>query len=181
MNTYIFTSERLGFRNWTTADSDLLFVLNSNEEVMRFFPSTQTKEQCLDFILHMQYQFQKNNFCYFAVEVLESKEFIGFIGLCEQTYEADFNPSVDIGWRILPDFWGKGYAIEGAKKVLEYGFTEANLNQIVSVAPLVNFPSISVMKKIGMSKVKTFKHPLLKDFPNLEVCVLCLITSEELN
>jgi len=169
---YIFTSERLGFRNWQLDDIDALFEMNSNEEVMRYFPTTSTKSQCEDFITRMQNQFQKNNFCYFAVEVLGSNEFIGFIGLCEQTYEIDFNPSIDIGWRLLPNFWGKGYATEGAKQCLHYAFNTLKLDEIVSVAPLINLTSITVMEKIGMQKIKTFDHPYLKKDPNLETCVL---------
>ena len=172
MNSYIFTSENLGFRNWKTSDLDELYRLNSNTEVMRFFPFTASKEQCGDFIKRMQQQFQTHKYCYFATEKLETQEFIGFVGLSLQTYEADFNPSTDIGWRLLPDFWGNGYATEGAKRCLSYGFETLNLSEIVSVAPSINIPSIKVMEKIGMQKANTFNHPLLKEYPNLESCVL---------
>ncbi|CAM1343697.1 GNAT family N-acetyltransferase [Tenacibaculum amylolyticum] len=172
MNTYIFTSERLGFRNWKESDLDVLYNLNSDPTVMQYFPAIQTKQQSLDFINRMQAQFSEKEFCYFAVEILESNELIGFIGLSEQIYEADFNPSVDIGWRLLPSSWGKGYATEGAKRCLTYAFEDLNLNEIVSVAPEINIPSITVMQKIGMIKEKSFAHPLLEDYPDLQKCVL---------
>ncbi|CAL2103248.1 GNAT family N-acetyltransferase [Tenacibaculum sp. 190130A14a] len=172
MENYLFTSDRLGFRNWKTSDIDELFELNSNEEVMRYFPSTQTKNQAKAFIQRMREQFDKNNFCYFAVETIETKEFIGFIGLSEQTYEIDFNPSIDIGWRLHPRHWGKGYATEGAKACLKHAFKTLKIKEIVSVAPAINIPSITVMEKIGMTKTKEFTHPLLKEFPKLENCVL---------
>ena len=172
MKNYLFTSERLGFRNWKTSDVNSLFELNSNNEVMRYFPAIQTKTQSESFIQRMQEQFQKNGFCYFAVEVIETQEFIGFIGISEQTYEIDFNPSIDIGWRLHPKFWRKGYATEGAKKCLEFAFKELNIKEIVSVAPTINIPSITVMKKIGMEKIKDFKHPLLKAHSELEMCSL---------
>ncbi|AUC15144.1 GNAT family N-acetyltransferase [Tenacibaculum sp. SZ-18] len=172
MKNYIFTSERLGFRKWELEDVETLHELNSNEKVMQYFPSIQTKNQSVAFIERMRKQFEQNMYCYFAVEIIESKEFIGFIGISEQTYETDFNPSVDIGWRVLPKYWGKGYATEGAKQCLYYAFNIIKLKKIVSVAPVVNTPSITVMKKIGMQKVKSFHHPLLKDFPKLEECVL---------
>lgn len=176
MNDYIFTSERLGFRNWRADDADWFHRINSNTEVMRHFPKTYTLPQTEQLIERMQQQFNKHQFCYFAVEILATKENIGFIGLCEQTYEIDFNPSVDIGWRIHPDFWHKGYATEGAKACLHYGFEHCNLPKIVSVATKNNTPSISVMQKIGMQKVKEFKHPLLVDYPDLEDCVLYEVT-----
>ncbi len=172
INNYIFTSERLGFRDWKNTDLSLLFEMNTNEEVMQYFPTKQSKQQCEDFITRMQNQLKKLNFCYFAVELITTKEFIGFIGLNEQTYEADFNPSIDIGWRLLPKFWGKGYATEGAKACLTYGFDHLKLKEIVSVAPVINTPSIAVMEKIGMQKVKDFNHPYLTEYPTLEKCVL---------
>lgn len=172
MKNYLFTSERLGFRTWKTSDIDSLFEINSNTEVMRYFPSIQTREQTEDFILRMQQQFSENKFCYFAVELLKNSKFIGFIGLCKQTYKTDFNPSVDIGWRLHPKFWNKGYATEGANACLQYGFQQLKLNKIVSVAVKDNLPSISVMQKIGMQKVKEFKHPLLLDYPDYIDCVL---------
>ncbi|MCF2875104.1 MULTISPECIES: GNAT family N-acetyltransferase [unclassified Tenacibaculum] len=176
MQNYLFTSNRLGFRNWTDSDLDALHEINSNPEVMRYFPTILKKEQTLDFIHRMQKQFNEKKLCYFAVEIIETKEFIGFIGLSEQTYAADFNPSIDIGWRLHPNFWGKGYATEGAKRCLEYGFSQLKLKEIVSVAPIVNTPSIIVMEKINMKKVKEFKHPLLGNFPKIEACVLYKIS-----
>ncbi len=116
---YIFTSQRLGFRNWLDSDLPKMAAINADEEVMRFFPSTQTKAKTEEFIKRMQAQFEKHGFCYFAVEILESKALIGFIGLSEQTYKADFTPCVDIGWRLGRTHWGKGYATEGAKRVLQ--------------------------------------------------------------
>ena len=178
MDTYIFTSKRLGFRNWKTTDIDILFEINSNEKVMEFFPSIQTKEKTEVFIAKMQNQYAKKGFCYFAVELLETNLFIGFIGLSEQTYESDFTPAIDIGWRLHPKFWNKGYATEGAKRCLEYGFHQLKLEKIIATAPKINLPSIAVMEKIGMQKVKEFRHPLLLDFPDLVDCLLYIINSK---
>lgn len=172
MDAYIFTSKRLGFRNWTPLDIDLLYEININEEVMQFFRSTQTKKQTKNFIVRMQNQYHNKKYCYFAVDTLASKEFIGFIGLSLQTFKSDFTPAIDIGWRLHPKFWNKGYATEGAKKCLEYGFHQLNLKKIIAVAPKINLPSVLVMQKIGMTKIKEFQHPLLLAHPNLKECVL---------
>lgn len=169
---YLFTSERLGFRNWQHSDIDAMHEISSDPEVMEYFPSIQTKTHTIDFIERMQQQFNKNRFCYFAVEILSTKEFIGFIGICEQVYDVDFNPSVDIGWRLHKTFWFNGYATEGAKACLHYASQVIGLKKIVSVATKSNIPSISVMRKIGMTKVKEFEHPLLINFSDLKDCIL---------
>ena len=119
----------------------------------------------------MQNMYQERGHCYFAVDQKEDGQFIGFIGLCYQEYKANFTPGVDIGWRLDKAFWGKGYATEGAKRCLSFGFEDLGLKKIFAVAPQINQASINVMRKIGMSKVLDFKHPKLTNYPQLEDCV----------
>lgn len=169
---YIFRSERLGFRNWVDADLEPLAAINADPEVMRFFPAVQTLSQTQDFILRMQGEFAETGFCYFAVDVLSSKEMMGFIGLHRQTFVADFTPCIDIGWRLARQAWGLGYAVEGAQRVLEYGFAHLGIQEICAIAPVVNAPSVKVMQKIGMQQIKVFQHPLLAGDVQLAPCVL---------
>ena len=112
---YLFKSDRLGFRNWESPDIEKMAEINADEKVMEFFTDVATKEQTIEFIERMQKQLSDNGFCYFAVDTVENNEFIGFIGLCKQTYEADFTPCIDIGWRLNRKEWNMGYATEGAK------------------------------------------------------------------
>jgi len=169
---YVFTSERLGFRNWLSTDIENMYAINADKKVMEFFPDTLTREQTIAFMERMQKQFAENRFCYFAVDKLENHEFIGFIGLCEQTYKAEFTPCIDIGWRISHPEWNKGFATEGAKRCLAYGFNDLNIEKIVSVAPKINTKSEHIMTKIGMTKQFEFEHPLLSNDDRLRTCVL---------
>lgn len=171
-STYIFTSERLGFRNWKESDIEPLFKINSDPKVMEFFPSTQTLEQTQSFIKRMQQQYTSKGFCYFAVETLNDNSFIGFIGLSEQNFEADFTPCIDIGWRLSQNQWGKGYATEGAKRCLNFAFNTLHLESIKATCPVINKKSEKVMNKLGMTRESVFSHPLLKDYKALEECVL---------
>jgi RimJ/RimL family protein N-acetyltransferase len=172
MKNYLFTSERLGFRNWNLSDIDKMQEINSDEKVMEFFPGIPTKEQTADFVERMKKQFEDKGFCYFAVDKLENNEFIGFIGLSEQTYNTDFTPCIDIGWRIKSSEWNKGFASEGAKKCLEYALNELGLENIYSIAPKINIKSEHIMKKIGLKKQYEFEHPLLTNNDRLKTCVL---------
>ena len=172
-STYLFTSERLGFRNWYETDIDKMAAINLNPEVMEFFPKTQTREQTAVFIERMQAMLQRTGFCYFAVDTLPDGKFIGFIGLAEQTFEADFTPCIDIGWRLDTSAWYKGYATEGAKACLEYAFNELKLKRILSMAPVINKKSIHVMEKIGIKRMSYFEnHPYLLNDERLKKCVL---------
>ena len=154
------------------ADLPAMAAINSDPAVMEYFPSIPTEEQTMEFIKRMQAHYEEKGFCYFAVERLDTKELAGFIGLMEKTFESDFTPCVDIGWRLGQKHWGQGFATEGAKRCLEYAFEVAGLEEVVAICPQINLPSEAVMKKTGMQKIKTFEHPLLKDDERLRPCLL---------
>ena len=168
---YLFQSLRLGFRNWSDADLPKLAAINEDPVVMEFFPGLADRQQTAAFIERMQEMQRDKGYCYFAVDQLSDGAFIGFIGLCEQSYEAPFTPCVDIGWRLNKIYWNKGYATEGAARCLKYGFEVLGLQHIKSVAPQINLKSIRVMEKIGMHKELDFKHPKLLGHPLLADCV----------
>jgi len=167
----LFHSERLGFRPWSENDLPKMSAINADPLVMEFFPSTATIEQTEGLIKKMKKMYAEKGYCYFAVDQLEDQQFIGFIGLSEQTYEAPFTPCVDIGWRLGKQYWGRGYATEGAKRCLELDFQNLGLNNIKAVAPVINRKSIGVMEKIGMKKQMDFIHPNLIHDQRLRHCV----------
>ena len=168
---YVFKSERLGFRNWIDSDIPLMIAISGDADVMKNFPAVATPKQTTVFIERMQVMFSEKGYCYFAVDNLKDNSLIGFIGLCDQDYDVEFAPCIDIGWRLAKKYWGKGFATEGAKRCLEYAFEDLSLDNIKSTAPLVNTGSISVMEKIGMTKQLQFKHPKLLANERLVNCV----------
>jgi len=178
---YIFKSERLGFRNWRADDLTEFSKLNSDEDVMEHFPNVLTESETADFIKRLQKHYSEKKYTYFATEILETGEFIGFIGLAYQDYETEYTPATDIGWRLNQSAWGKGYATEGAKVCLEYAFNVLNLENVISTCVLQNVNSEHVMKKIGMKKMGTFNHPKLKEFPEYEHCVCYEISKPKNN
>jgi RimJ/RimL family protein N-acetyltransferase len=177
---YLFESERLAFRNWIDSDLIAMHSVNSDPEVMHYFPAVKTKEETLAFIERMQSQFAERKYCYFPVVLKASQEVIGFIGLAYQTFVAPFNPSVDIGWRLSKRHWGKGYATEGAKACLKYAFEELKIEGIISIASTINVPSLKVMEKIGMKHMYDFEHPLLENYPEIRTCSLFKIRNSNL-
>ena len=147
-------------------------AINQDPEVMRYFPAIQSLEATTKMIERLQQEYLQLGFTYFAVDNFEDGNFIGFIGLHVPTFEADFMPCVDIGWRLARQYWNRGFATEGAKRCLQYGFDTLGLMSVVAIAPKVNLPSIHVMQKVGMKKELEFKHPLLLEYPYLVDCEL---------
>lgn len=169
---YLFISDRLGFRNWTEEDLPNFEKLNSDQEVMKNFPNTLSPKESLDFLSRLQVHFKEYGYTYFATEILATGELIGFIGLANQTYPSSFTPATDIGWRLVKDSWGNGYATEGAKRCLEFAFANLKLNRIISTCTIQNLGSEKVMQKIGMERKGEFNHPKLQEHPDYERCIL---------
>ncbi|MEL7122652.1 MAG: GNAT family N-acetyltransferase [Bacteroidota bacterium] len=170
MKEYLISTPRLGIRNWIEEDLQPMSAINADPEVMRYFPKIFTEKDTAKHIARMQQQYKDNGYCYFAVDRLDTNEFIGFIGLCKQEFDLGWGTYIDIGWRLKQSAWYQGFATEGAKACLEYGFKIRQLERIEAIAPVVNTPSIHVMKKIGMSLVQHFEHPKLVDAPHLNPC-----------
>lgn len=171
---------RLILRDWQQEDLEPFRQLNSDKEVMRYFPKIYSEEETDAFYEAIKKEFQEYNYGLYAVEVKESKEFIGFIGFHRATFEADFTPCVEIGWRLKRDAWGKGYATEGARACLEYGFTNLNFKEVYSFTAKINEPSQNVMKKKGMHYVKDFNHPKVPHDCNLRRHVLYVIRNTDM-
>lgn len=175
MLPYLFRSARLGFRRWQETDLDAFTAINTDPEVMRFFEKPLQREETQAMMTRMELLFEEREFCYFAVDDLASQTLIGTIGLGWKTFEEDFTPTVDIGWRIGKIWWNQGLCTEGAKACLDYA-KQHQITQLVSYASVGNQASIQVMKKIGMQYTKDFDHPELYAYPDIQRCSLYQVT-----
>ncbi len=163
---------RLQLRDWKETDLDPFRRLNADDKVMTYFPKTLSSEETNAFYKSIVSEIKECGFGLYAVEEKTNNEFIGFIGFNRATFEADFTPCIEIGWRLKKEAWGKGYATEGAAACLEYGLTELNFNEVYSFTADVNQPSKKVMKKIGMNFIKIFNHPNVEEDSPLKKHVL---------
>lgn len=116
-----------------------------------------------------------------AVSIPGVAEFIGFIGLAEPSFNAHFTPAIEVGWRLAYDFWGHGYATEGAIACLRYGFEKLSLNEIVSFTAIQNMRSRRIMEKIGLhhDPKDDFDHPKLSEDHWLKKHVLYRLKANE--
>ena len=74
----------------------------------------------------------ENGWGFWAVRVRNSGAFIGFVGLHRPSAELPFSPCVEIGWRLHRSYWGRGYATEAARRVLDYAFRDLALDEVVA-------------------------------------------------
>ncbi len=154
---------RLTLRAWKEGDHTAYAAMNADPRVREFFPSTLSPEQCETEIRHFEETHARDGFCFFAAELRESGDFIGFIGIQTMSFAIPGleQPAVEIGWRLAHGFWGKGLATEGARAVLDHGFIEQKLPRIVAITVPANVRSRPVMEKIGLKHLPEldFYHP----------------------
>lgn len=135
--------------------------MNCDPKVMEFVGPILNEDQSKAMMVRAQNSWSDNRFGRFAVEVLESSSFIGFIGLALTRIETHFSPAVEIGWRLATKHWGKGYATEGANAVIDVAFNDYGLTELVSFTAAQNLRSRRVMEKIGFQRNPSddFLHP----------------------
>jgi RimJ/RimL family protein N-acetyltransferase len=154
---------RLILRPWRPEDVEPFAAMNADPLTMRFMPGVLTREQSEELLALFGAHHRLHGFGVWALEVPGVAPFIGYTGLQRVGFAAPFAPAVEIGWRLAPAHWGKGYATEAAQATLRTGFEELNLDQIVSFTVAANKPSWSVMERLGMHRDADgdFEHPRL--------------------
>jgi RimJ/RimL family protein N-acetyltransferase len=158
-------TERLWLRRWLPDDRGPFARMNADPRVMEFFMAPLARGESDALADRIEAHFQQHGFGLWAVEVPGVTPFAGFVGLCIPSFEAPFTPCVEIGWRLAADHWNRGYATEGARAALEFGFRSLQLEEIVSFTTPTNVRSWRVMEKIGMTRSASddFDHPRLPE------------------
>jgi len=157
-------TSRLILRNWKQNDIEPFAILNSDPRVCEFLPNVLSQEETLTSVIKIQSHFKKHAFGLFAVELISTKTFIGFVGLKYFSFDSHFTPSVELAWRLSWENWGQGLATEAAQKVTQYGFETLGLPEILAITAKNNQGSRRVMEKLGMftNEDENFLHPQLE-------------------
>ncbi len=168
------TTERLILRPLRDEDLAPFVALNADPEVMKHFPAALTRAEAESMMAHMRAALAERGFGWWALEAPGVAPFIGFVGLSVPHFDAPFLPAVETGWRLAKEHWGRGYATEGARECLRFGFEELGLEEIVSFTTTTNLRSQAVMQRLGMTHdpADDFDHPALPEGHPLQRHVL---------
>jgi ribosomal-protein-alanine N-acetyltransferase len=150
---------RLILRPWGEADRSGFAAMNADPEVRRYFPSVLSRPEADDFFDKLLGR-QREGPTFAAVE-RKAGGLIGMAGLAEVKDEMPPAPAVEIGWRLIREAWGRGYATEAARGWLDHGFRTLDLGEIVAFTVPVNGRSRAVMERLGMTRdpAGDFDHP----------------------
>ncbi|MEO7262504.1 MAG: GNAT family N-acetyltransferase [Jatrophihabitantaceae bacterium] len=150
-------------RRWRPADREQFAAMNADPQVMAHFPAPLDRAASDALVDRFEAGFAELGFGLWALERIDTGEFIGFTGLSVPRFQAHFTPAVEVGWRLSRQAWGHGFATEAGRQALRVGFQEFGLSEIVSFTASDNAASRAVMRRLGMicDPAEDFEHPML--------------------
>ncbi|WHA42188.1 GNAT family N-acetyltransferase [Agrobacterium larrymoorei] len=176
-------TRRLIIRDWKDDDRALFHEINSDPQVMEFFPMRRDRQESDALLERINDMIHATGFGFYALEHRETGKPMGFCGISPVTVDGVFPPgTMEIGWRLAAPYWGQGFVTEAAKALLSMSFDEKQLSEIVSFAVHDNHRSTAVMKRIGLIRdpSRDFDHPRVPDtHPQLKPHVTYALSNEQ--
>lgn len=152
-----FYTERLIIRPRVIDDLDNCLAMDRDPEVVRFINGPW-----LDRVKHREFVISRMNANYptglgywTILKNDDTKKFLGWILLIPID---GHGPEVEIGWRLIRDAWGQGYASEAAMPILKYAFEVAGITKVVADIHIDNIGSRRVAEKIGLRIEEEYIH-----------------------
>ncbi|HEX4374841.1 MAG TPA: GNAT family N-acetyltransferase, partial [Puia sp.] len=146
----IFETERLLVRQYNLDDAENFYLLNSDEEVMKYIRSPKTRQQAFQF-LHENIEYYKQFPMYGRWALIErsTQQFIGSFMIRPSTA---VNNEIELGYAMFKDHWGKGYATESVKGGLDLAFRKLKLPSVIAITQIENISSQKVLLKCGFTQ-----------------------------
>lgn len=155
-------TKHLILREFEETDCERMFLMDSDPEVLKYLglPVLTDINESKKSIKAIRQQYRDNGIGRLAVIEKESGLLIGWSGLKFLTEEINgYNNIYDLGYRFIPESWGKGYALESAKASLELGFNDLKIDVIYAYAHFENGSSNHILRKLGFEKTSEFNEP----------------------
>ena len=153
----IMKTKRLMLKIFSLDYVDRMARLHTDPEVMAFFPGIKTRDETTEWIEKCLTMYHRHGHSFYAVETIESGEFVGYCGLIVQP-DVDGREEIEIGYGLAREYWGRGYALEAAVACREYGFERLKAERLISLVRPENVRSRRVAERNGMSPGKTVHH-----------------------
>lgn len=173
MSVYLRT-DRLTLRQFTRDDVDHLLELDGDPDVRRYLDmaTAPSRLEVIERILPRFLSFYEHScgFGYWAAEETGSGAFVGWFHFRPSATTTD---EIELGYRLKPSVWGRGYATEGARALIRTGFEKPGVARVTATALAANAASIRVMEKAGMGLQERFWYK-----PGMPACKYVLARTD---
>jgi RimJ/RimL family protein N-acetyltransferase len=164
-------TERLILRRFTRDDVDNLVELDSDPEVMWYLtkgrPTARAEIEAVILPRFLEYYKVFDRYGTWAAIEKSSGEFIGWVSLRPRDGDPPDEP--ELGYRLRKSAWGKGYATEASRALIDMAFAELGARRVYAETMAVNTPSRRVMERVGMRYVRTFHEEFDDPVPGTEL------------
>lgn len=143
-------TEHLIIRKLALTDAKDCFAITSDPRVLKMMaalPIHKTLEDVEQYLTDIIAHYEQDKPEWWAIVEKTSDKVIGFCGFVD--YKVRFR-RVELGYMFAYNFWGKGYATEACKAIINFGFSQMNLNRIEATVDPENISSVRVLEKLGM-------------------------------
>ncbi len=157
----ILETYRLIIREIEITDVDDMFEMDSDPEVHKYILQSpiQSKEEIVEVIKMLRKQYKDNGIARWAVIDKMTNEMLGWCGIKYYTDKLNHHQNFyEHGYRFKQKHWGKGYATESSKAVLDWAFSNLDIETIYAVTDVDNVGSIHVLAKLGFDLKENFKY-----------------------
>jgi RimJ/RimL family protein N-acetyltransferase len=158
-------TERLLLRPWRDDDAPALAAINAHPEVGRYLNNPLDDGSGVTFLARLQGHWERHGWGHFALEERRPADgtprLLGFVGVGYPTFMAALAHRPEIGWRLDPAVWGRGYATEAAHAARADAFERIGLDELISIIHPDNERSQRVARRLGMTIEGHAAHPTL--------------------
>ncbi len=149
----IAETERLQIMDFSPDDTESLFELTGDADVMKYFPNVLSYDETHEMLEKILDHYERYGHCFWKVMHKSEVGFIGIVGVLHQEIEGEIE--AEISYRITKRHWNNGYATEAARACLEYARTTLGKTRLISIIHPQNEPSLRVAQKLGALKGKS--------------------------
>jgi ribosomal-protein-alanine N-acetyltransferase len=155
--TPVLTTTRLRLRPFNDGDADALFALHSRAEVLRYWdaPPWSDPARAQRFLASCRQLAEEGTGARLAMDRVADGAFIGWCGLV--SWNPDYR-SASLGYCLDDAAWGRGYATEAARALLQWGFDTLDLNRVQAETDTRNLASARVLEKLGFLREGTLRE-----------------------
>lgn len=151
----IFETERLVVRDLTDDDAEALYDLHRRDEVMRWLDRTLSTGPADELARLARWrEVREGPYGFFGIEEKTSRRLVGVLVF----KPFDDLPHLDLGWRLHPGVWGRGYATEAARGAVERAFGDLGIEELAATTLPDNARSRAVMERLGMTYAGDVTH-----------------------
>ncbi len=144
----ILNTPRLRLEPYQESHFDGLLAMNSDPVVTRFLQRTNTADEVREQIAKVQERWARLGYSWWAFIDRGTGQLAG--AGCIQNLEGNEANPIEVGWRLRPEHWGKGFATEAGHAMLRFAFHHLDVPEVYAVADPGNQASVRVMQRLGM-------------------------------